>query len=283
ASTEPTPGLLSEPGPGATLPDEFSRPSKLIGVVALGLVELGRELAQGFYYLALIPLAAGTFLPGRPKPARPLVLLHVLLMNGHGALLMLLYLTAGYISHRHVIPLVALMLPTAAAGAVTLADAASRHLAIAGSPRRALAIAVGIFYLGLVPKCLTPLQAVYLPVYQAAKWVKSQSQPGDSVLSTSGYVRFYTNLPGILVGSEAPNLPIAFHFAPNKEWTFLVLEIDGRTFDRQALCGSAGGYDEVFEVAAHPRKPWAKVAVFRRRTSEHASDSPLASLPPVER
>lgn len=268
AASEPTPGVLSEPAPGGQLPDEFSRPSKLLGVVALGLVELFRELAQGFYYLALIPLAVGTFLPGRPQPARPVALLHVLLMNGHAALLMLLYLTAGYISHRHIIPLVALMLPTTAAGALMMADYASRWLPAIVPPRRTVLAAVGVFYLGLVPKCLVPLQAAYAPVYEAALWVKSQARPGDSVLSTSGYVRFYTDLPGILVGSEAPNLPVAFYFAPNKTWSFIVLEIDERCFDRQALCVSAGGYEQVMELAAHPRKSWAKVAVFRARKND---------------
>jgi hypothetical protein len=279
ASVEPTPGILAEPRPGGTLPDEFRRPSKLVGVVVLGLVELGRELAQGFYYLALVPLAAGAFAPGRQKPAQPMALLHILLMNGHVALLMLLYLTAGYISHRHVIPLVALMLPTAAAGTVWLADVAARRLAMAGSPRRALAIAVGIFYLGLVPKCFPPLQGAYLPVFKAAQWVKHQAKSGDSVLSTSGYVRFYTELPGILVGSEAPNLPIALYFAPNKVWSFIVLEVDERTFDRQALCGSSGTYDEVMSLAAHPRKPWAKIVVFRARTSNRDDRSRLATRP----
>lgn len=271
ATTEPTAGLLSEPGPGGQLPDEFRRPSKLLGVVALGVVELFRELAQGFYYLALIPLAVGTFWPGRPQPARPVALLHILLMNGHAALLMLLYLTAGYISHRHLIPLIALMLPTMAAGALMMVGYASRWLPALGPPRRAVAAAVMVFYLGLLPKCLVPLQAAYLPVYQAALWVKSQAKAGDSVLSTSGYVRFYTDLPGILVGSEAPNLPTAFYFAPNKTWSYIVLEIDERSFDRQSLCHSAGGYEQVMELAAHPRKSWAKVAVFRARRDDAAA------------
>ncbi|HVX11224.1 MAG TPA: glycosyltransferase family 39 protein [Pirellulales bacterium] len=276
---EPTPGLLSEPRPGGTLPDEFGRPSRFIGVVALGLIELGREMAQGFYYLALIPLAFGTFAPSRPQPAPRLTLIHILLMNGHAALLMLLYLRAGYISHRHVIPLVALMLPTAAAGTVWLAELASRRLTLAGSPRRALAIATGLFYLGLVPKCLTPLQAAYLPVFQAAQRVKAEAKPGDCVLSTSGYVRFYTDLPGILVGSEAPNLPIALYFAPDKIWSFIVLEIDDRSFDRQFLIGSQGDYDEVMELPAHPRKPWAKVVVFRARAGARKAASQLARVP----
>jgi 4-amino-4-deoxy-L-arabinose transferase-like glycosyltransferase len=340
ASVEPTAGLLGEPGPGGTLPDEFRRPSKFMGVVAFGLFELARELAQGFYYLAIIPLAAGTFAPRPHRPSRSTGLFHILLMSGHAALLMLLYLTAGYISHRHVMPLIALMLPTAAAGAAWLADEAARWLGqslsdapaskgesrkskvqsresgarsqgsgvcnlplstsyrlpstvyqlpghrvrfaasrrallkwLAGTPQRALVIAVCIFYVGLVPKCLRPLHGVYLPVLEAAQWVKAQAKPGDSVLSTSGYVRFYAGLPGILVGAEAPNLPLGLYFAPNKRWSFIVLEVDQRSFDREALCGSTGQYEEVMELPAHPRKPWAKVAVFRARSSGQA-DSP---------
>lgn len=263
ATAQPTAGLLSEPGPGGQLPGEFRRPAKLPAALALGVVELFRELAKGFYYLALIPLGVGTFLPGRPVPAPRGALLHILLMNAHATLLMLLFLTAGYMSHRHLMPLVALMLPTTAAGALMLTGYASRWLPSLARPSRAAAVIVTVFYLGLLPKCLVPVQTVYLPVYQAALWVKSQAQPGESVLSTSGYVRFYTDLPGILVGSEAPNLPSAFFFAPNGKWSYLVLEIDERCFDRQALCHSAGGYEQVMELVAHPRRPWNKVAVFR--------------------
>jgi hypothetical protein len=271
AAAEPTAGLLAEPPPGGTLPDEFRRPGTFLGTLALGLFELARELAQGFYYLALIPLAAGTFAPARPQPNRSVVLLHVLLMNGHAALLLLLYLTAGYISHRHVLPLVALMLPTAAAGTICLADEASRRIRFAGSPRRALAIAVCIFYVGLVPKCLRPLHEVYLPLLQAAQCVKSQAKPGDSVLSTSGYVRFYTDLPGILVGCEAPNLPIGLALAPGQPWSFIVLEVDDRSFDRRTLCGATGQYEQLLELPAHPRKPWAKVLVFRTHSNSSVS------------
>jgi hypothetical protein len=271
AAVPPTSGLLAEPPPGATLPDEFDHPPTLVGTLAMGLFELARELAQGFYYLALIPLAAGTFPRSRPRPNSSVVLLHVLLMNGQAALLLLLYLTAGYISHRHVLPLVALMLPTAAAGTVWLADQASRRIRFAGSPRRALAIAVCLFYVGLVPKCLKPLHEVYLPILQAAEWVKSQAKPGDSVLSTSGYVRFYSDLPGILVGCEAPNLDIGLAFSADKPWSFIVLEVDERSFDRQRLCGSTGQYEQVLELPAHSRKPWAKVLVFRAHSNSSVS------------
>ncbi|HQU42289.1 MAG TPA: glycosyltransferase family 39 protein, partial [Pirellulales bacterium] len=266
ASVEPTTGLLAEPAPGSTLPDEFRRPSAFAGVVGLAIFELARELAQGFYYLALIPLAVGTFAPRRPKPNRRAAVMHVLLMNGHAALLLLLYLTAGYISHRHILPLVALMLPTAAAGAVCLAEAASQRLSFVGSPRRALAVVVFLFYVGLVPKCLKPLHTVYAPIYEAAECVKREARPGDSVLASSSYVRFYAGLPGIVVGSEAPNLPIGMYFAPGKkQWPFLVLEVDDRTFDRDALCGPSGQYDQILELPAHPRRPWAKVVVLHAR------------------
>ncbi|HVA45758.1 MAG TPA: glycosyltransferase family 39 protein [Pirellulales bacterium] len=266
ASVEPTTGLLAEPAPGSTLPDEFRRPSAFAGVMGLAIFELARELAQGFYYLAMVPLAVGTFGPRRPKPNRPASVMHVLLMNGHAALLLLLYLTAGYISHRHILPLVALMLPTAAAGAVCLAEEASQRLSFMRSPRGALAVVVFLFYVGLVPKCLKPLHTVYAPIYEAAECVKREAKPGDSVLASSSYVRFYAGLPGIVVGSEAPNLPLGLYFAPDKkQWPFLVLEVDDRSFDRDALCGPGGRYDQILELPAHPRRPWAKVVVLHAR------------------
>ena len=266
ASIEPTTGLLAEPRPGGTLPDEFARPAALAGVFGLGLVELTRELAQGLCYLGLIPLTIGTFAPTRPRRQPGVVGLHAALVSVHAALLILLYWVAGYISHRHVIPLVALLLPIVAAGMMVTGERLAACLPRRGAPSRAVAILVTLVVLGLMPKCLRPLNAVYAPLVRAAEWVRQHSRKGDAVLATSSYVRFYADLPGILVGPEAPNLPVGMHFAPPPgPWPFIVLEVDERAFDRGQLAGSDGPYEQRLELPAHPRKPWAKVLVFQLR------------------
>lgn len=287
ASVEPTSGLLAEPRPGGTLPDEFDRPAVLAGVFGLGLVELGRELAQGLYYFGLIPLAIGALAPTRPRRQSGVVWLHVALVSVHASLLMLLYLVAGYISHRHVIPLVALLLPGVTAGMIAVGQRLSVRVPRLGAPRRVAAAWAGIFMLALLPKCLRPLNAVYAPLVQAAHWVRQHGHPGDAVLATSSYVRFYAKLPGILVGPEAPNLPVGLHFAPPPgPWPFIVLEVDERTFDRGQLAGPYGPYEQMLELPAHPRKPWAKVVVFQLRRgapNDRANSSEMAIRPTAKR
>lgn len=273
ATTEPTAGIIAEPGPHAARPD-LSRPVMAAHAVASGTLELGRELAHGLCYVGLLPLAIGTFAASRPRPTRGTAAWHLLLLAGQAAVLVLLYCLAGYISHRHLLPLVSLILPTTAAGVGILAERLASRLSAFAAPGRAQTVVAGALVLAMAPKCARPLHQIYAPIVEAADWVREHAQPGDGVLATSGYVRFYTQLPGILLGCETPNLPIAQHFAPDGvAWPFMVLEIDERKFDRRQLTALPARYRQVMELAAHPRKPWAKVAVFElcERTHQIAS------------
>ncbi|HUY34850.1 MAG TPA: glycosyltransferase family 39 protein [Pirellulales bacterium] len=284
----PEAGLLAEPGPGATLPDERTRPPSTIGVLLFALVELGQEMAQGFYYLLLIPLAVGRFAPGRrPWQAAPGRMATAVLC-AHAALLLALYHVAGYISHRHVIPLVALLLPMTGVGLLWIAERLAaavtalrglesppgRWLRIAkriaarapwlARPRMAMAAVALVVAAGLLPKTLKSPHKVYRPVVDAARWVRTHSQPGDSVLSTSGYVRFYAERFGVVLGSEAGTLACGFAVAPHSgPWTFLVLEVNDLTLDREQLTLLDAAYEQVLDLAAHPRKTWLRVLVYR--------------------
>lgn len=279
ATTEPTAGIIAEPGPHAARPD-LSRPAMAVRAIASGTQELGRELAHGLCYLGVLPLALGAFAASRPRPTRGTAAWHLLLLAGQAAILVLLFCLAGYISHRHLLPLVTLMLPTTAAGVDMLAERLASHVPALAAPRRAQALLVGTLVIAMAPKCVRPLHQIYAPIVEAADWVREHAQPGDGVLATSGYVRFYTQLPGILLGCETPNLPIAQHFAPDGvAWPFLVLEVDERTFDRHQLTTSPARYRQVMELAAHPRKPWAKVAIFELCDRPHEMASSHASAP----
>lgn len=265
---KPTEGLLSEPLPGAKLPDEFVRPSARLGAAAVAICELGKELAQGFYYLLLIPLGAWVFPPSRLRADVAASHMTTALIFCHMGMLVLLFVTAGYISHRHVIPLIAMMLPATAAGAVWFAERLAARVPQFHSPARALTAIMLVIVLGLLPKSVRPLHDVYAPIVEAACWVKERAHPGDAVLATSGYVRFYADMKGLLLGPEVPNLPIGLVLAPNKHpWQFIVLEVDERTFDRGQLCNPETGYEQVLAIPTHPRRTWAKVLVFSRKDS----------------
>lgn len=277
ATTEPTAGILAEPGPHAARPD-LSRPLMVALAAASGTLELGRELAHGLCYIGLLPLALGTFAASRPRPTRGTAAWHLLLLAGQAGLLVLLFCLAGYISHRHLLPLVTLMLPTTAAGVGMLAEGLGSRLPALAGPSRARPVVIGLLVIAMSPKCIRPLHQIYAPIVEAADWVREHAQPGDGVLATSGYVRFYTQLPGILLGCETPNLSIAQHFAPDGvAWPYMVLEVDERTFDRRQLTASPARYRQVLELAAHPRKPWAKVAVFELCDRRHVVVSSSAA------
>ena len=277
-----TPGLLSEPLPGAKLPDEIARPETLLGKLAAAFYELFKEIAQGFYYLFLIPLFAWLLAPSRLRPHFVATWMTTVLIFCHMAMLVLLFMTAGYISHRHVIPLVGMMLPGTAAGTVWLAEqlaerlpkwaAKIRFLPLlpalrVRSSQQVLRVMMCLMVVGLLPKAVKPLHEVYAPLVEASLWVKRHARPGDQVLASSGYVRFYSDLPGLLLGPEVPNLPIGLALAPrSRPWSFIVLEVDDRKFDRQQLCQSTAGYEQVLEIANHPRKTWPKVLVFASRS-----------------
>ncbi|HUY90937.1 MAG TPA: glycosyltransferase family 39 protein [Pirellulales bacterium] len=277
-----TPGLLSEPLPGAKLPNETARPDSIVGAIAAALYELGKEIGQGFYYLFLVPLFVWLCAPSRLRPHFAATWMTTVLIFCHMAMLVLLFLTAGYISHRHVIPLVGMMLPGTAAGTVWLADrladrwpAWTARLRIplfrairAPSSSQALTAIVLFMLAGLLPKTIKPLHEVYAPLVQAALWVKQHARPGDQVLATSGYVRFYAGMPGLLLGPEVPNLPIGLVQEPDsRPWPFIVVEVDTRKFDCQQLCNPAAGYEQVLQIALHPRRKWPKVLVFASRSA----------------
>lgn len=285
-----TPGVLSEPLPGAKLPDEIERPDSLLGAVAAAFYELGKEIAQGFYYLFLIPLFAWLLAPSRLRPHFAATWMTTVLIFCHMGMLVLLFVTSGYVSHRHVIPLVGMMLPGTSAGVVWLADRLAERWPIwmskvrlsniqilqVRSSQQVLRIMVLLMVVGLLPKAIKPLHTVYAPLVEAALWVKEHARPGDHVLATSGYVRFYADMKGLLLGPEVPNLPIGLALAPkSRPWSFIVLEVDARKFDRQQLCNAPPGYEQVLELANHPRKDWPKVLVF---ASREMGESRLASL-----
>lgn len=282
ASLGPVPGVLQEPAAGDVLADEHPRPDSESGVLGFALVELGKELGQGFRYLLLLPLAFGAFPPGAPRwQALPTAVMSVLLIV-HLALLLALFHMAGYISHRHVMPLVAVLIPTTAAGLIYLSDKVWGFAWRRQASGYALAAMLSVIVALLAPRCLRPLHEVYYPVIEAAHWVKAFARPGDCVLTTSSYVRFYGRMDGIVVGPEAPDLPTGLAFAPDdRGWPFVVLEVDQREFDPSLLCHSNLGYELAVEIVGHPTKPWSKVIVYRaKQAARVVAGQPTAAAAP---
>lgn len=268
-----TPGLIVEPSRGERHADELARPNSRLGVLCLAFYEFGKEGSQGLLYFLVVPLALGHFAPGRARPESRAFRLLLLLCAGHACLLVVLFYTAGYISHRHLMPLLAVGMPCTASGLLYLVDLASKYLP-ARWPRplflpAALLVVVGM----IVPKSLEPVNQVHAPLVAAAHWVQDHALAHDRVLSTSSYVRFYSGLEGRIVGPEIPNLRQALDESVLHPWNFLVLEVDQRTFDVRQVALSGVTYEPVLDLAAHPRKSWSRVLVYQAKRGDSLDGS----------
>ena len=95
-------------------------PSTSVSVIARtfgeGVVELVGELIKALRYVYVpIFLLGCLFVAGRRPPLAPFVLINLLGLL-HATLLMHVYFMSGYISHRHVLPIIALAIPACAVG-----------------------------------------------------------------------------------------------------------------------------------------------------------------------
>ncbi len=266
-------GILAEPAAGERHADELERPEGFWRTLAAGLYQFGREGCEGLMYFLLVPLAAGHFAPGRPRPRPAAFWFLVVLAAWHFGLLILLYFMAGYISHRHVMPLMAIGMPCTAAGTVWLAERLAawgrRLLGLPSAQAQArflLPALVSIMLAAMLPKCLEPGYLTHRSVVAAARWIGRHARPGAAVLATSSYVGYYSGLPGVLLGVEAPDLETALRASPTPDgWDYVVLEVDQRQFDKTAEQLRHLGYKLLFRLPAHTRYPWLEVVVMQGR------------------
>lgn len=246
ASAAPTgvcAGLLIEHPGQDTLPDELPADSAA-GRVWNGLFEFCEESFQAYRYLLLLPLLFSQFYLERLVRQWPAFRLLQLQSTVHIGLLAFLYWTAGYLSHRHLMPMVALTMPATAAGLlVFLEEAKSRWDLRRGAGVALTSIIVAAI---VVPRYVRPLNENVAPLFAAAAWVRERAQPGDCLLATSQYVSFYSGVPGGLLGFELPDLQAGLQAAPCQgPWAFVVLEVAPRQFKLTADSPLAARYAPV--------------------------------------
>ena len=133
----------------------------------------------------------------------------------HMLLLVALYRVAGYIDSRHVMVLIALSLPWAAAGMAAAAEwvpayaqkycrpwferYAARSWAAPAAVRMALLV---LLVLCLFPRAASPPHGNQESLLTAVSWLRRNARPDDQVLTNARMVLFYTGLPGRLEKDE---------------------------------------------------------------------------------
>ena len=141
------------------------------------------------------PAVPGPDVPSaRPEGALPIVCLQLFLWG----MLLALYRTSGYISHRHLILSAASLAPLAGVGATAAAGIlvlTSRRLGRPIPMRAMLGVVVTVVAALLFSHARRPLHEKQGPSRQAAEQLALLVSAGDVVLVNSPYIAYYGNVP----------------------------------------------------------------------------------------
>ena len=249
--------------PTVSAPPVAAPRANLVSRLCVALAKYVEEVGYGFRYLLLVPLACGHWAIGQIRPRASAYAWVWALALFHTALLLWLHYSAGYIGHRHVIPLVALGMPFVATGACYLGQWAARRWNrracwTAGIAGAAVAAVV------CLPAAVRPLNYASRPVVQAAVWVDHHRGTSSRVLANSLYVGFYARMPGEVLGVQWPDLQTAMSAAA--QYDFVVMEIDARRFRPPDEQLRTLGYATVQRFSGGPDRPWHQVRIYRRHT-----------------
>lgn len=235
-------------------------------IVWIGLAELLGEIVKGLRYVLVVPLVWAWCGPARRSAARPAALVCSALALAHVGLLMALYYLGGYISHRHVMPWVALMLPWVAAGcwqgAAYLVSASARPAAA-----RLVVATVGLgLVILLVPRSARPLNPAFAPLARAADYLRQVAAPGDQLLTNARHVSFFSGLSArVLVEDHLPDVNAALAL-PDAAYAFVALDIASDiNYDRAWLEQLGDQYLLVHRVPGVESHSPHEVAIFARR------------------
>jgi hypothetical protein len=204
-----SPGV-TEPSPSATA-TAVSHYSPLRGVLRL----VDRYTTEMVYVLAVY-LVLGIWSRRRTRIALTGTGAVGALAGFHVLLLVALFRAAGYIDSRHVMELIALALPWAAAGMTAAAGwipaYAQKYCGawFARYAARSWAAPAGLrnVLLVLLVLCLSPWAARtphrnQKSLLTASSWLRRNARPADQVLTNAPMILFYTGLPGRVANDEA--------------------------------------------------------------------------------
>ncbi len=173
-----------------------------------GLWAICSEAGYGLHYLGIAPVAFAVWRRGRSLLADrgSWILLAYGLLDV--AALLLLAQSAGYVSDRHLMPLLMIFSYLAVLGFLEFAGwlAALPWLqqVVSASAVSGLAFSLlGAFLLFCVPQTLKPLHGNRAGNHEAGRWLAERLQPGDIVLDDHAWSHFYAGQL-FLEGKEPP-------------------------------------------------------------------------------
>jgi hypothetical protein len=188
--------------------------------------------------------------------------LHILLLLG-------LHVSAGYIAHRHLLPLVGLAMPFTALGIVVVGERLARRTKARGA--YAAWATLGVCTAVVLPYTLRPFCREFVPVIEATRWVEAHAEPSAGIVCNSPYVGFYGTLPTAELGPQSPTLDEAVaKAAVAARYDYVILHVGGHAYRPEWLAQIEQRYRQIQELPdpyCLPKRP-RKVLVFEARHLE---------------
>ncbi|MCA9100178.1 MAG: glycosyltransferase family 39 protein [Planctomycetales bacterium] len=194
--------------PAAGSANSTAKLSTHVGVIVhtLGeaISELAREVFKALRVVYIPVFLLGCYYVGRHRPPLgPFLIVNALGM-WHAALLLYVFFISGYISHRHVLPIVVLAIPACAVGLTNLGVWISARLSM--PPRRGVFAAVLVCALIVTPWTLRQVNYSYNHLLVAAQWLDAHAAPGAVVVSNTSLVPFYAHRAETCTDGSAPTV-----------------------------------------------------------------------------
>jgi hypothetical protein len=263
-SSEPPIATAQPSGESATVEPATANPRYSAALLFRLLVRADRafitSVCQGFKFTYLPFYLVGITVLLRRGPAEwtPLVFL-LLLAALHIVLLHGVFVMAGYIAHRHVLPLMGLAAPYVAYGVVVIGEWVASRARVPA--RYCVAAAMGLSVALVLPFTLKPFNREFLPVIEATYWVESRIDRGAGIVSNSPYPGFYSDLPVAELGTKSWSLDEALAIAPPAaRYDYVVLHVGAHRYQSEWLQQVQTRYhqvlslDDPYATAKHPRK-----------------------------
>ena len=178
---------------------------------------------------------------------------------------------AGYIDRRHMLPLIALSMPSIGVGCTCMFQL-SKALAVRRSafwlPPVTASLAVILLAVATLPRCLRPLNQQHLHALEAADWIGRQASQGDSLLSNSPYLATRATLDQPSLYTRA--LPIEYPVSAEIFAAYCFVAVEGDKAQRHARWTSL--LDESFQRVATIKGDRASrqqdIVIYQRRDAK---------------
>jgi hypothetical protein len=139
------------------------------------------------------------------------------------------YFVSGYISSRHVLPLLGLAMPFTALG-VLYAEEKLMLVWPVKAPRIAFAI-VALCSLLVLPYAARSYNREFVPVIEATRWIEGHAAAGAGVVCNSPYVGYYGTLATTILGPNALSLDAALRQGdPQARFDYVVLHVNAHGY-----------------------------------------------------